>query len=191
MVLLNSFKNGLSKYGILLISAIGLLILLIVSRKNQTRANQPAPPPATTGNPLQIGPQARTSDASPEIFTILTNAGYSPEMAVWWSAISKLETGNFTSELFRKANNLFGMGVPVVRRSLRSGEYRASDAGNIRNFSKYNTTADSVKDLVLYMQSFSYPNTFASVMDLVYFMKSKNYFEIDRETYLAGVKRYL
>lgn len=189
MALSNSFKNGLSKYGILLMSAIGLLILLIVSRKG-SKASQP-PPPIMTGSPILVGPQPRTSDPSPEIFTILTNAGYSPEMGIWWSAISKLETGNFTSELFRKANNLFGMGVPSVRRSLRSGEYTASDAGNIRKFSKYNTTADSVKDLVLYMQSFSYPNTFTTVADLVYFMKSKKYFELDADKYLAGVKRYL
>lgn len=139
----------------------------------------------------QTGPQPKLLPPNPEIDYILVTAGYSPDMARYWTAVSKLETANYTSRLFREANNLFGMGVPTVRRSLRSGVWTGIDGGEERQFSAYASTANSVKDLVLYLQSRSYPTTFGSAEQFVNFMRSKGYFESDPQKYLDGIKRYL
>lgn len=56
------------------------------------------------------------------------------------------ETGNFDSNLFFSANNAFGMRVPSVRPSLRSGEYLTSGNGT---FSYYSNVTNSILDKII------------------------------------------
>lgn len=197
MALSKRYKNGRPKYVIWLASAFGLLIALIVFLRNRGTANPLNPQPvlkvSTPLAPTPVGPPSPPSTVppSPEIDFILTGAGYSPAMASWWTAISKVETGNYTSVLFKDYNNLFGMTVPSQRRSLRNGEVERMDGGVMNRFSTYATTQDSILDLVIYLQALRYPVTFNSVDDLVAFMRSKGYFTASLSSYLANVKRYL
>jgi len=90
----------------------------------------------------------------------------------WITQQSVLETGNFTSKIFNEFNNGFGMGVPRIRKSLRIGDYLAS---NGERFSTYKNFEDSVKDYLLYADYFNMPTNFNRPEQFVDFLVSKGY----------------
>ena len=87
-------------------------------------------------------------------------------------AQSKLETGNFTSRLALDEKNLFGMGVPSKRKSLRIGEYLAP---NGERFSVYKNWSDSVNDYLLYLEEFNFPTNLNSCKAFAEKLKSQGY----------------
>lgn len=115
---------------------------------------------------------------------ILTGNGYSPRMARLVAAVSRHETGNYTSHVFRTLNNMFGMRFPNVRKTTALYE---SDS----NYSVYASPSDSVNDMVLYLNAREFPFDVSNARDLVETMKRKGYFEDSLENYLAGVERAL
>lgn len=62
---------------------------------------------------------------------------------------AKLETGNFKSELFLKAHNLFGMKIAKIRPRLQRGNYKIGS----ETYAKYNTWQESVLDYALWQSS--------------------------------------
>lgn len=54
-------------------------------------------------------------------------------------------------------------------------------------FAKFDSLADSVRDLVLYLTYSNYPTSFASSSSLVKTMKEKGYFTDSFENYAKGV----
>lgn len=151
--------NGLST---LVLFAVGLLIALRAFPKNLTSSGQPAT----------------------VITEVLKENGYSDRVAKNWVAVSKHETANFTSNLLRTANNLFGMKQPLKRMTVSKGPTK-------NGFASFASLTDSVKDLVLYMDEWNYPKDFASVDDQVRFMKSKGYFQEPLLDYMTSVKARL
>lgn len=115
---------------------------------------------------------------------ILTDNGYSPNMARMIAAVSRHETGNYSSSVFKTLNNMFGMRFPRERQTTALYE---SDS----KYSVYTDAADSVRDMVLYLNARRYPFNFNSVRDLVETMKEKGYFEDSIDNYLQGVERAL
>ena len=65
---------------------------------------------------------------------------------------AKHETGNFNSELFLNANNLFGMKVAYVRPRLQRGNYKIGT----QVYAKYNTWEESVIDYALWQATLCY-----------------------------------
>lgn len=57
-------------------------------------------------------------------------------------AQAKIETGNFTSKIFRENNNMFGMKLPYRRQTTAVGESR--------NHAKYTDWIQSIKDYKLW-----------------------------------------
>ena len=90
----------------------------------------------------------------------------------WITQQSVLETGNFSSKIFNDFNNGFGMGVPRIRKSLRIGDYLAS---NGERFSTYKNFEDSVADYLLYADYFNMPTNFNRPEQFVDFLVSKGY----------------
>lgn len=125
-----------------------------------------------------------SSNPQTVISNVLREGGYSDRVAKWWTAVSDLETGGWTSNLYTKNNNMFGMHQPLTRNTLSLGPDK-------NGWARFSSITDSVLDLILYMQTFSYPKDFATVDDMVTFMKSKGYFEEPYTQYLAGVKSRL
>lgn len=115
---------------------------------------------------------------------ILIDSGYSPNMARMIAAVSRHETGNYSSHVFKTLNNMFGMRFPTIRKTTAISE---SDS----KYSVYHSPADSVRDMVLYLDARQYPTNFNSVADLVSTMKAKGYFEDSESNYLHGVERAL
>ena len=90
----------------------------------------------------------------------------------WITQQSILETGNFSSKIFNDFNNGFGMGVPRIRKSLRIGNFLAS---NGENFSTYKNFEDSVADYLLYAEYFNMPTNFNRPEQFTQFLVSKGY----------------
>lgn len=120
---------------------------------------------------------------SARIESQLIAAGLSPRAAKMWRAVAQFETGNYTSNLFHTAHNLFGMKHPQRRETRSTGRTGSG-------FATFDSLTDSVDDLVLYMREFNYPLDFDSVEALVSFMKQKGYFEEPLSYYLPGVQVY-
>jgi len=157
-----ALKNSFRGYGMLALFLIGLLITWILCQKRKLSFSQTVS----------------------QILTQLKQAGLSDREALFWVAVSRWETADFTSTLCTKYNNYFGMkwakaeGVPGVD---YNGSFWANPSG----------LADSVRVQLGYMQRFGYPKDFPNVESFVSFMKSKGYFQEVESEYLAGVKTKL
>lgn len=158
--LLKRLRRGVSMSPLLL---IGLLIALSIFRKKKN-----------------ISPM----EYDLLIQKIITGNGYSDRVGRFFAAVSRHETGNYTSNVLRSANNLFGMKFPNVRKTTARNE-------DSSGYAVYNSAADSVLDLVLYLDARDYYFDYATSADLVKTMKVKNYFEASLEEYIHGVERAL
>ena len=108
-------------------------------------------------------------------------------------AQAKHETGNFSSNIFREANNAFGMGVPAFRKSLRNGSF-TNKKGEV--FSKYETVFDSAKDLLLWFDSQKFPvvNPSGNTLDVFEYaaaLRNRRYYTDSFENYVNGLRRWL
>lgn len=115
---------------------------------------------------------------------ILRGEGYSPETALLFAAVSRHETGNYRSGVFKRDNNMFGMKNPTLRQTTSINE-------DSSGYAVYSTPANSVRDLALYLDALDYSRHYGTASDLVTAMKEKGYFEADFAEYLGGVERAL
>jgi len=156
------FDKSLTQSLILLAFAIGLLMLfrqfLLISRRKE--------------KPLQA------------IFKILREQGLEPSMIRLLQAQAIHETGNFTSRLFLENNNVFGMKIPSIRKTLN-----VAPANEI--FSQFVSVGDSVKDMLLYLDHFSIPLNLADPFLYAQVLKDKNYYEDPVEVYFKGLSNGL
>lgn len=159
-----SYRRSRTGRGTWLLLPLGLLIAWLISRGKK-------PTSASTESPSNL------------ILRILTSNAINKQTATWWVAVSAFETGNWTSALYNDAHNMFGMKQPQRRETLSIGEKN--------DFAAFRNNADSVGDLLLYMQEFNYPASFDSLESMVNFMKSKGYFEESVQMYFEGVKSRL
>jgi hypothetical protein len=111
------------------------------------------------------------------------------KLAPLLEAMAKHETGNFNSRLFKEANNMFGMGVPVRRSSFSIG----STGFNVEGVkqSNYKDTEQGIADMVAYLHFVNAPTEFSSPEKFVSWLKSKNYFTDSESNYLRGLKSWL
>lgn len=98
-------------------------------------------------------------------------------------AMARHETGNYQSDLFKRANNMFGMRVPKVRTFER--------VGTSNNYSVYCCTDQSIRDLILWMEFTKFPPLVRDSLDFVSELKRRAYFEDSIGNYLAGVNFHL
>lgn len=77
--------------------------------------------------------------------------GYGSVPAAVIVAQARLETGNFTSAIFRENRNAFGLKLPKVRPTLATGE--------ARGHATFASVDDSVRDYMLRQRAFNIPNT--------------------------------
>lgn len=108
-------------------------------------------------------------------------AGYGRTMARGWATVSRVETADYSSNLYKTYNNMFGMKQPQVRKTLSTG---ATPSG----FASFNSRESSIDDLILYLQYFNYPKDFVTLSSQIKYMKSKGYFEEGMNSYLTLAK---
>ncbi len=105
---------------------------------------------------------------------------YPIETAKYAVAVSAFETADWTSNIYRKNHNLFGMKLPKVRRTTAVGE-------NL-NHATYVNNINSALDFICYLRALDYPRHYNDLYEFVLNMKSKGYFEVDFNHYYAGVQ---
>jgi len=149
------------KFWVGLLAVLGLFLFLI--RKNRKKIE--------TLTPAQ---QWRTI-----LNRTLLQSKYA-NLARYWFWISAFETGNFTSNLFKSANNPWGMMMPNKRKTTASGQFLSS-----RPWARYNSLEDAAKDIILYMDEFNYPTASPSFFSFVQTMKAKGYFEEPFDVYYS------
>lgn len=101
-------------------------------------------------------------------------------------AQAKHETGNFTSNLFKQANNAFGMKVPSIRNWLGNGSITL---GN-ETFSTYKDVSTSGRDMLEYLRNMGYKTSYTP-QQYVFALKSKGYFTDSYTNYLNGLMSWL
>jgi len=84
------------------------------------------------------------------ISRILKAQGLEASMIRLLQAQAIHETGNFTSRLFKENNNVFGMKIPSIRKTLNV-------APATETFSQFVSIDDSVKDMLFYLDHFKIP----------------------------------
>lgn len=158
-----SSKKSRTGVVISLLSLFGLAMLLfyMVFRRN-----------LISGNPKQ------------RITSLLKKAGYSDNVAKWWAAVSAFETADWTSDLFKESNNLFGMKQPNKRATTSAGPTKSG-------FASFRSIEDSIQDLLLYLDDFNYPKDTTGLLAFIGEMKDNGYFEERFDTYYDGVKSKL
>ena len=125
---------------------------------------------------------------------ILQGEGYSPEMSRMLAAVARHESANYSSPLFLNHKNFFGM--KAAQKQLKPGapgrpELQDYVAPGEMGYAGFNRAANSVRDMVLYLDYVGAPMHFDSAGALVTFMKSKGYFEAPLSEYINGVERAL
>ena len=115
---------------------------------------------------------------------ILREQGYSANMARILAAVSRHETDNYGSHVFKTLNNMFGMRFPRIRKTTALYE-------SASRYSVYSSAADSVLDMVYYLDARRFPSDVSGPRALVEMMKAKGYFEDTLDNYLRGVENAL
>jgi hypothetical protein len=117
------------------------------------------------------------------LFNDLQTVGkFTPEMARLLVAQSAHETGNFTSQLFKEQNNLFGMRHPRIRKTYSIGEKNGHAV--------FASVQDSIKDYKIYHTVFNYLPFYSSVSTFVEALNSRGYFTAPKEDYKKGVSYF-
>jgi len=145
-----------------------LLFLVRLIFQAKTKAVTPANLPSTFQNQLN---QALSNTE----FYHLRN---------FWLAVSKMETGGFTSDLYLKYNNPWGMKAPSQRKNKVAGQ-----TGN--GWAIYNNTFDAAQDIVLWMRARRFNPAQTSLEDFIAEMKRVGYFEEPYSQYLNLVKSWI
>lgn len=92
-----------------------------------------------------------------------------------------LESGNFTSNLFKNHNNLFGMKLPKIRETVAVGKVK-------NGYAKYNSWNESIYDYFLWQnfmlskKNISNKNEYLSFIDKVY---------AEQKTYVKNLRRIM
>ena len=118
----------------------------------------------------------------PNKFDLLDNTKFS-SLKPFVIAQSKVESANYTSDLFKRANNAFGM---------KNANFRSQLGKSVpgTDYRYYNSLEDSIKDFVLYLDYVNFPIV-SDVNSYVRNLKERNYFESDQTDYINALKSWL
>jgi len=103
----------------------------------------------------------------------------------FWLAVSKMETGGYSSSLYLKYNNPWGMKFPTSRRNKVSGQTGSAP------WAVYANTFDAAQDIILWMRARRFNPAQSSLEDFIAEMKRVGYFEEPYEQYLNLVKAWM
>jgi len=103
-------------------------------------------------------------------------------------AQAKHETGNFTSNLYLKNNNLFGMKLPT-RRPTVATKGLMSPEGNY--YAAYSSDGESIRDLFLWMDYTKFPTMVKNANEYASELKQRAYFGDSLANYQNALNKFL
>jgi len=101
-------------------------------------------------------------------------------------AQAQLESANFTSDLFKRSNNMFGMKNATSRNQL--GHISAMPGDDYR---VYDSPRQSIEDFLLYLYAVGFPNSVESSFDYANSLKARDYYGISSQEYTVGLNSWL
>lgn len=104
-------------------------------------------------------------------------------------AQAKLETANFTSNLYKKTNNAFGMQHPVKRPAV-GYESDSFEGGMERHLQAYRNDTQSIQDLLLWMDYTKFPKRVSGAEQYVRELAIRKYFTAKESDYLKGLNSW-
>ena len=99
-------------------------------------------------------------------------------------AQSKVESANYSSPLFLRANNAFGMKNALYRTQL--GEKVYSDP-----YRYYENLEESIDDFLLYLDFVDFPLKVENTTDYAFNLKKLGYYESDPNDYVRALNSWL
>lgn len=126
------------------------------------------------------------------IYNTVISQGYSGNSAKILISQAKVETGNFTSNVFKTDNNAFGMKMPSVRKTTASRKSTiVMKSEGSTPYAHYESLADSVKDVLLWLKNFKINiDAIPNVEVYAATIKNKGYFGAALSDYQKGMKKY-
>lgn len=110
-------------------------------------------------------------------------------------AQAKLETGNFTSKVYLKDNNMFGMKLPVKRPTVATKGLPSpgseANGGAPNYYAHYLSDADSLRDLFLWMDYVNFPTTVKDSNQYAVELKNRSYYGADLVSYQKNLDYWL
>ena len=128
---------------------------------------------------------ASASDLDRIIIQQAQRNGFTPQASEYIAAQARHETANYTSELFRELNNVFGMKLPRVRPTKAKPSGVTSEGSEAARF---NSIRDAVDDLSLWFDYNRLGKAYRSIDAYVSALKQKRYFEAPYMLYLLAMK---
>ena len=113
------------------------------------------------------------------IYNLLLVYGFNPTLAKYITAQAGYETANFSSPLYKQANNAFGM----------KWHQSTHVKGILNGYATYYSLEQCVADYKDYWEYNHYQNI-QSVENFVASLKNKNYFEAPQTAYYNGVNYF-
>jgi len=107
-------------------------------------------------------------------------------------AQAKLESADFTSNIYNKTNNPLGMGKAYKRKQL--GEIESSNVferGHTNPIQKYRNDTQGFRDMFLWYDYGNFPVAVSSAYQYVRELKKRGYFGAPEDAYLAGLSSHL
>lgn len=104
---------------------------------------------------------------------------------------AKHETGNYTSDLFKRANNLFGMQKVYRRKNYQSGSTIAEGG---KRFGTYSTPQKAMLDFLEYLRQWKrdpFPKSVSNARRYAYELKKRGYFGDQLSNYQRGIERWM
>lgn len=150
---------------------LALLFLVFLNWITRRKAN------AGTGT-IKYDPNNQKSNSIIEFFK---GTEYS-QIAPLLSAQTQHETGNFTSNIFRTQNNLFGMKHANGRVQL--------GVNDGREHRTYANVTDSMRDQLAYLRQVNFPTEVSSVQEFVTELQKRDYFKAPISEYYGGVNAF-
>jgi flagellum-specific peptidoglycan hydrolase FlgJ len=128
------------------------------------------------------------------IYNALRKAGVPDVNARIITAQSRVESSNYSSNVFKQNNNAFGMKVPSVRKSpyiLGAGTKAPSSEG-ATPYARYASVEDSARDIVHWLQ-YNHANysQLTTADSYATYLKNKGYYGATLASYAAGIGTYL
>jgi hypothetical protein len=110
----------------------------------------------------------------------LKRLGFSEKQSAIILAQAKFESGNFTSAVYKRNNNPFGMRLAKVRKTVNAGDPDKDQYAN------YTSIEQSVQDLILWHEYNNIPIS-TDPVQYVYNLKFYHYFQGDQTEYEQGL----
>lgn len=169
-------KNGLLIVVILLTGLFGVWTLFQRLKKRPSGKRQ-----KRSSNQAEIERNSRA------ILSVVQPTKYS-KYGPWIVAMARHESGNFTSELFEKNLNAFGMGIPKKRKFLGQPSTLIVEG---QPMAKYNSIQQSTLDLLELFKFNNFPTNLKSVNQFAGELKADGYYTDTVSNYSRALRSFL